>query len=53
MLNVNFIILALLIAAFVLAILGFFLAPQRIYIWVAAGACAIIALLLKVFAGGV
>lgn len=50
--NISFVILFLLVAAFVLLILGFFL-PQRIYLWVAAIGLAMVAVLLKVFGGGV
>lgn len=49
MLNLNTLIIVLLISAFVLFVLGFFVGP-RLNIWVAAGACAIAAILLKVFA---
>jgi quinol-cytochrome oxidoreductase complex cytochrome b subunit len=51
MLTVDFLIIALLIAALVLAILGFVLAP-RTTLWVAAAICAVLALVLKVFGVG-
>jgi quinol-cytochrome oxidoreductase complex cytochrome b subunit len=51
MLTVDFAIIALLIAALVLAILGFVLAPRNT-LWIAAAICAILALCLKVFGVG-
>jgi quinol-cytochrome oxidoreductase complex cytochrome b subunit len=51
MLTISFVIIALLITALVLLILGFVLAP-RTTLWVAAAICAVLALCLKVFGVG-
>jgi hypothetical protein len=51
MLTVDFLIIALLIAAFVLFVLSFFMGP-RTNLWIAAACCAVVALVLKVFGVG-
>jgi hypothetical protein len=51
MLTVSFLVIALLITAFVLLILGFFLAP-RTNLWIGAALCAVAALVIKVFGVG-
>jgi len=51
MLTVDFAIVGLLIAALVLFILGFVLAPRNT-LWIAAAICAVLALVLKVFGVG-
>lgn len=51
MLTVDFLIVALLIVALVLFILGFLLAPRNT-LWIAAAICAVVALCLKVFGVG-
>ncbi len=52
MLNLGLVTLVLLIVALVLFIIGCFMAP-RDRLWIAALICAVVALLLRVFGGGV
>jgi hypothetical protein len=51
MLTISFLVVALLICALILFILGFLLAP-RTNLWIGAALCAVAALVIKVFGVG-